>query len=88
MSARIVELLGTRAFSLDWELLPQIHRHLFQDLDASVYHPGILRDEDVYCKPLFARPELVRNVDSAFAAPMQEELKRLGIAGAVLAKPE
>ena len=233
VSARIVELLGTRAFSFDWELLPQIHRHLFQDLDAGVYHPGALRteslvkleavlngdtllygapsliarslevlfskehdyryatysdggaglcyadlahfvgfvsdvwftrpfwegntrtiavfcelylnylgfnvnnepfergsvffrnalvranyrnraagvdvdfkplaaffsnvlgdgeeplcDEDVHCKPLFAHPEFVRNVDSTFAAPMQEELKRLGITEAMLAKPE
>ena len=233
VSARIVELLSTPAFSLDWELLPQIHRHLFQDLDASVYHPGALRteplvkleavlngdtllygapsliarslevlfskerdyryatysdggtglcyadlahfvgfvsdvwfthpfwegntrtvavfcelylnylgfnvnnepfekgsaffrnalvranyrnraagvdvdftplttffsnvlgdgdeplrDEDVYCKPLFARPELVRNVDHAFAMPYQEELKRMGITETVLAKPE
>ncbi len=87
MSARIVELLGTRAFSLDWELLPQIHRHLFQDLDArSVYHPGILRKEYIYCKPLFAHPEFVRNVDPTFASPMQEGLKRLGIAEAVLAR--
>lgn len=230
VSARIVELLQERAFSLDWELLPQIHRHLFQDLGASTYHPGELRseplvkleavlngdtllygapslitrslellfsrerdfryatytdggaglcyadlmhfagfvsdvwfthpfwegntrtvavfcelylnhlgfdvsnapfesnsayfrnalvranyrnraagvdvdfgplasfishvlgdeveplrDEDPYCRPLFAHPELVRNVDPAFAAPMQRELERLGVTDAVLA---
>lgn len=43
-----------------------------------------LNDADPYCKPLFAHPELVRNVDRAFAAPLQAELKAMGITEAVL----
>lgn len=40
VSQRIAELLASKAFCLDPSFLPQIHKCLFQDLDASVYHPG------------------------------------------------
>ena len=44
-----------------------------------------LDDADTYCRPLFEHPELVRNVDAAFAAPMQRRLQEAGITAAVLA---
>lgn len=40
VSQRIAELLTASPFVLDPEILSQIHRYLFQDLDQSVYHPG------------------------------------------------
>ena len=36
VSARIVELLGAREFTLDHEQLAHIHRHLVQDLDPEI----------------------------------------------------
>lgn len=47
VSARIVELLGAREFTLDHELLTHIHRHLFQDLAPEIYHPGAYRTESL-----------------------------------------
>lgn len=45
VSQRIAELLVNSPFALTSDFLPQIHRHLFQDLDEEVYHPGEFKTE-------------------------------------------
>lgn len=45
VSQRIAELLASKAFCLDALFLPYIHKYLFQDLDASIYHPGEFKHE-------------------------------------------
>ena len=47
---------------------------------------GPLNGAGTYCRALFEQPERVRNVDHAFAAPMQQQLKEAGITEAVLAR--
>lgn len=45
VSQRIAEFLESKAFCLAPEMLMRIHSYLFQDLDASVYHPGQFKTE-------------------------------------------
>lgn len=44
VSQRIVELLSNGAFLLDSSMLNDIHKHLFQDLDAATYMPGSFKE--------------------------------------------
>ena len=63
VSRRIVELLEEGSFVLGPPMLDLIHRRLFQDLDAGVYHPGEHKTEQLI------KPEVVLNGDSVFYAP-------------------
>lgn len=77
VSQRIVELLAASPFSLAPEILPVIHRHLFQDLDASVYHPGQFKQERMI------KQEEVLNGDSVlYADPMAYDMALAGAFGA------
>lgn len=71
VSQRIAELLEAGSFMLAPEMLPLIHRTLFQDLDAEIYRPGqfkterLVKQEDIlngdsvlYADPLMIQPSL------------------------------
>ncbi len=62
VSQRIVELLEHSPFVLSVDLFPQIHRHLFQDLDESIYHPGEFKTERMI------KQEKILNGDSVLYA--------------------
>lgn len=62
VSQRIVELLAKNSFSLVPSVLSFIHHALFQDLDASLYQPGI------YKKVALQKSELILNGDSVVYA--------------------
>lgn len=74
VSQRIAELLARAPFAPVPEMLQSIHRSLFQDLDASVYHPG------EYKTDMFVKRESILNGDSViygapeFIAPMLESI--------------
>lgn len=69
VSQRIAELLTASPFVLDPEILSQIHRYLFQDLDQSVYHPGEFKQERMI------KQEEVLNGDSVlYADPLAYEM--------------
>lgn len=62
VSQRIAELLAQKPFCLDAAFLPQVHRYLFQDLDASVYHPGEFKSQRM------VKQEEILNGDSVLYA--------------------
>lgn len=65
VSQRMAELLASSPFALSSDFLPQIHRHLFQDLDEEIYHPGEFKTERM------VKQEEILNGDSVlYADPM------------------
>ena len=73
VSQRIAELLASGAFYLAPEMLTSIHRHLFQDLDPAVYHPGEFKTERMI------KQEEILNGDSVlYADPMTYKMSLNG----------
>lgn len=73
VSQRIAELLSRSPFYLAPEILPEIHRYLFQDLDASTYHPGEFKAERM------VKQEEILNGDSVlYADPLAYEMALRG----------
>lgn len=73
VSQRITELLSAAPFYLDPEMLKEIHRYLFQDLDPSIYHPGEFKTERM------VKQEDILNGDSVlYADPMAYEMALRG----------
>lgn len=69
VSQRIAELLSAAPFALDPEILAQIHRYLFQDLDPDIYHPGEFKAERMI------KQEEILNGDSVlYADPLAYEM--------------
>lgn len=69
VSQRIAELLEASPFVLSQDMLVYIHRHLFQDLDSEIYHPGEFKQER------FVKQELILNGDSVlYADPSTYEM--------------
>ena len=69
VSHRIAEILSSKAFFLSPDFLIHIHRHLFQDLDTSVYHPGEFKTERM------VKQEEILNGDSVlYADPSTYEM--------------
>lgn len=58
VSCRIVEILERNAFAFAPFMLDEIHRQLFQDLDPTVYHPGVHKTAQL------GKSELILNGDS------------------------
>lgn len=68
VSQRIAELLAGAPFFLGPQILPQIHRYLFQDLDHDTYLPGIFKTERM------VKQEEILNGDSVlYADPLTYE---------------
>lgn len=81
VSQRIAELLSRGAFHLAPEMLPRIHRYLFQDLDPSVYHPGEFKAERM------VKQEEILNGDSVlYADPLTYDMALRGAIEAEAAK--
>lgn len=73
VSQRIAELLASGAFCLAPEMLTTIHRHLFQDLDPEVYHPGQFKTERM------VKQEEILNGDSVlYADPITYDMSLRG----------
>lgn len=73
VSQRIAELLSASPFFLAPEMLNQIHRYLFQDLDPDVYHPGEFKTERM------VKQEDILNGDSVlYADPLAYEMALRG----------
>lgn len=73
VSHRIAELLASKAFFLSPDFLVHIHAYLFQDLDASVYHPGGFKTERM------VKQEEILNGDSVlYADPSTYEMALRG----------
>ena len=73
VSQRIAELLAGGAFYLAPEMLTTIHRHLFQDLDPRVYHPGEFKTERM------VKQEEILNGDSVlYADPVAYDMSLRG----------
>ena len=71
---RIAELLAAAPFCLAPEMLPEIHRYLFQDLDAAVCHPGEFKAERM------VKQEDILNGDSVlYADPLAYEMALKGV---------
>ena len=71
---RIAELLAASPFCLAPEMLPEIHRYLFQDLDAAVCHPGEFKAERM------VKQEDILNGDSVlYADPLAYEMALKGV---------
>ena len=62
VSQRIVEVLSRNAFAFSPFMLSDLHRQLFGDLDAALYHPG------EYKRDALVKSELVLNGDSVLYA--------------------
>ncbi len=82
VSQRIAELLASGAFCLAPEMLGQIHRHLFQDLDPASYRPGQFKTERM------VKQEEILNGDSVlYADPLTYEMSLRGAFAAEQAQP-
>ena len=82
VSQRIAELLAGGAFCLAPEMLGQIHRHLFQDLDPAIYRPGQFKTERM------VKQEEILNGDSVlYADPLTYEMSLRGAFAAEQAQP-
>lgn len=82
VSQRIAELLARGAFCLAPEMLGQIHRHLFQDLDPAIYRPGQFKTERM------VKQEEILNGDSVlYADPLTYEMSLRGAFAAEQAQP-
>ena len=81
VSQRIAELLERGLFSLAPEILPEIHRYLFQDLDSSVYRPGQFKTERM------VKQEGILNGDSVlYADPAAYDMSLRGAFASEVAK--
>ena len=81
VSQRIAELLERGLFSLAPEILPEIHRYLFQDLDSSVYRPGQFKTERM------VKQEEILNGDSVlYADPAAYDMSLRGAFASEVAK--
>ena len=73
VAQRIAELLASAPFALAPEMLPQIHRYLFQDLDAETYRPGQFKSERM------VKQEEILNGDSVlYADPLAYDMALRG----------
>lgn len=73
VAQRIVELLAGAPFALSPEILPKIHRYIFQDLDPSIYHPGEFKTDRM------VKQEEILNGDSVlYADPLAYEMSLRG----------
>ena len=69
VSTRIAEILERSVFCLLPSILPQIHKFIFQDLDAEIYHPGAFKTERLI------KQEDILNGDSVlYADPITYEM--------------
>ncbi len=69
VAQRIAELLAAAPFYLAPEMLTEIHRYLFQDLDPEVYHPGEFKAERM------VKQEDILNGDSVlYADPLAYDM--------------
>lgn len=74
VSQRIAELLSRSSFYLAPALFAEIHRYLFQDLDAAVYHPGAFKTERM------VKQEDILNGDSVlYADPLAYDMALAGV---------
>ena len=81
VSQRIVELLARGAFCLAPEMLVDIHRYLFQDLDQAVYHAGRFKTERMI------KQEEILNGDSVlYADPLTYDMSLKGAFASEAAK--
>lgn len=69
VAQRIAELLAGAPFALAPEMLREIHRYLFQDLDSSIYRPGQFKTERM------VKQEEILNGDSVlYADPLAYDM--------------
>lgn len=69
VAQRIAELLAAAPFHLSPEMLVEVHRYLFQDLDSAVYHPGEFKTERM------VKQEDILNGDSVlYADPLAYDM--------------
>ncbi|WP_165047136.1 MULTISPECIES: Fic family protein [unclassified Adlercreutzia] len=69
VAQRIAELLAAAPFCLAPDMLAEVHRYLFQDLDPAVYHPGELKAERM------VKQEEILNGDSVlYADPLAYDM--------------
>lgn len=81
VSQRIAELLAGAPFVLVPEMLREIHRYLFQDLDEDIYQPGQLKRERM------VKQEAILNGDSVlYADPLAYDMALRGAFAAEQAK--
>lgn len=81
VAQRIAELLASAPFALAPEMLQEIHRYLFQDLDAAVYQPGQFKTERM------VKQEDILNGDSVlYADPLAYDMALRGAFAAEQAK--
>lgn len=73
VAQRIAELLASAPFVLAPEMLQEIHRYLFQDLDSAVYQPGRFKTERM------VKQEDILNGDSVlYADPLAYDMALRG----------
>lgn len=73
VAQRIAELLASAPFALAPEMLQEIHRYLFQDLDTAVYQPGQFKTERM------VKQEDILNGDSVlYADPLAFDMALRG----------
>lgn len=73
VAQRIAELLASAPFALAPEMLQEIHRYLFQDLDSTVYQPGRFKTERM------VKQEDILNGDSVlYADPLAYDMALRG----------
>lgn len=73
VAQRIAELLASAPFALAPEMLQEIHRYLFQDLDPAVYQPGRFKTERM------VKQEDILNGDSVlYADPLAYDMALRG----------
>ncbi len=81
VAQRIAELLASAPFALAPEMLQEIHRYLFQDLDPAVYHPGRFKTERM------VKQEDILNGDSVlYTDPLAYDMALRGAFAAEQAK--
>ncbi len=81
VSQRIAELLERGVFYLAPEMLSEIHRYLFQDLDRDIYRPGEFKTERM------VKQEGILNGDSVlYADPMAYDMSLRGAFASEAAK--
>ncbi len=81
VSQRIAELLARGAFYLAPEMLVDIHRYLFQDLDQAIYHAGEFKTERM------VKQEEILNGDSVlYADPLTYDMSLKGAFASEAAK--
>ncbi|WP_304427144.1 Fic family protein [uncultured Adlercreutzia sp.] len=81
VAQRIAELLASAPFALAPEMLQEIHRYLFQDLDPTIYQPGRFKTERM------VKQEDILNGDSVlYADPLAYDMALRGAFAAEQAK--